>query len=147
MITDTITILLVEDNESHAMLEIRGLSKFSGKHKIIHLEDGESALDYLFRRGPYTDFRSSPRPQLILLDLRLPKIDGLDVLKKIKGDEDLRTIPTVILTSSMAEPDIVRAYLFYANSYLVKPLDFNDFRDQMVEIADYWLKWNISPLI
>lgn len=147
MITNTVTILLVEDNESHAMLEIRGLSKFSVKHKIIHLEDGEAALQYLFRRGPYTDFRTSPRPQLILLDLRLPKIDGLEVLKNIKEDEDLRTIPTVILTSSMAEPDIVRAYLFYANSYLVKPLDFNEFRDQMVEIADYWLKWNISPLI
>ena len=145
--TDTSIILLIEDNESHAMLAIRGLSKFSGKHKIIHLEDGETALEYLFRKGKYSDFKTSPRPQLILLDLRLPKIDGLDVLKKIKEDEDLRTIPTVILTSSMAEPDIIRAYLYFANSYTVKPLDFSQFREQMVEIADYWLKWNIQPLL
>jgi two-component system, response regulator len=142
----TIILLLIEDNESHAMLAIRGLSKFNGKLKIIHLEDGEAALEYLFRRGIYTDFKSSPRPQLILLDLRLPKIDGLDVLKQIKEDEDLRTIPIVVLTSSMAEPDINRAYYFFANSYMVKPLDFSDFREQMVKIADYWLKWNINPL-
>jgi two-component system response regulator len=144
--TDTTIIVLIEDNESHAMLAIRGLSKFSGKLKIIHLEDGEAALEYLFRRGIYSDFKSSPRPQLILLDLRLPKIDGLDVLKQIKEDEDLRTIPIVVLTSSMAEPDINRAYYFFANSYMVKPLDFSDFREQMVKIADYWLKWNINPL-
>jgi CheY-like chemotaxis protein len=144
--TDTTIILLIEDNESHAMLAIRGLSRFSGKHKIIHLEDGEAALEYLFRRGRYTDFKTTPRPQLILLDLRLPKIDGLDVLKQIKEDENLRTIPIVILTSSMAEPDINRAYFFFANSYMVKPLDFSEFRDQMVKIADYWLKWNINPL-
>lgn len=144
--TDTTIILLIEDNESHAMLAIRGLSKFSGKHKIIHLEDGEAALEYLFRRGIYSDFKTTPRPQLILLDLRLPKIDGLDVLKQIKEDENLRTIPIIILTSSMAEPDINRAYYFFANSYMVKPLDFSEFREQMVKIADYWLKWNINPL-
>lgn len=144
--TDTTIILLIEDNESHAMLAIRGLSRFSGKHKIIHLEDGEAALEYLFRRGIYSDFKTTPRPQLILLDLRLPKIDGLDVLKQIKEDENLRTIPTVVLTSSMAEPDINRAYYFFANSYMVKPLDFSEFREQMVKIADYWLKWNINPL-
>lgn len=144
--TDTTIILLIEDNESHAMLAIRGLSRFNGKHKVIHLEDGEVALEYLFRRGIYSDFKTSPRPQLILLDLRLPKIDGLDVLKQIKEDENLRTIPIVVLTSSMAEPDINRAYYFFANSYMVKPLDFSDFREQMVKIADYWLKWNINPL-
>lgn len=144
---DNFVILLIEDNESHAMLAIRGLSKFSCKHKIIHLDDGEAALEYLFRRGIYSDFRTSPRPQLILLDLRLPKVDGLDILKQIKENEDLRTIPTVILTSSMAEPDIIRAYLYYANSYMVKPLDFAEFREQMVEIANYWLKWNIQPLL
>lgn len=144
---DNFVILLIEDNESHAMLAIRGLSKFNGKHKIIHLEDGEVALEYLFRRGVYSDVKKSPRPQLILLDLRLPKIDGLDILKQIKENEDLRAIPTVILTSSMAEPDIIRAYLYYANSYMVKPLDFTEFREQMAEIANYWLKWNIQPLI
>jgi two-component system, response regulator len=144
--TDTAIILLIEDNESHAMLAIRGLSRFSGKHRIIHLEDGEAALEYLFRRGIYSDFKTSPRPQLIFLDLRLPKIDGLDVLKQIKEDEDLRTIPIVVLTSSMAEPDINRAYYFFANSYMVKPLDFSEFRELMVEIADYWLRWNINPL-
>ena len=146
MSTDTTIILLVEDNESHALLAIRGLSRFSGKHKIVHLEDGEAALEYLFRRGIYSDFKTSPRPQLILLDLRLPKIDGLDVLKQLKEDEDLRTIPIVILTSSMAEPDINRAYFYFANSYMVKSIDSGEFREQMIKIADYWLKWNINLL-
>jgi two-component system, response regulator len=144
---ETAIILLIEDNESHALLAIRGLSKFSDKHRVVHVEDGEAALEYLFRRGIYSDFKISPRPQLILLDLRLPKIDGLEVLKQIKENEDLRSIPTVVLTSSMAEPDIIRAYYYFANSYMVKPLDFSEFRNQMVEIATYWLKWNIGPLL
>jgi CheY-like chemotaxis protein len=139
-------ILLVEDNESHALLAMRGLSQFPSKHSIIHVSDGEAALDYIFRRGEYSNPRKSPTPNLILLDLRLPRVDGIDVLREIKNSEDHRAIPVVILTSSMAEPDIVRAYFFYANSYIVKPLDFEEFRRQMLEIANYWLTRNINPL-
>lgn len=139
-------VLLVEDNESHALLTMRGLSQQNIEHKIIHVTDGEAALDYLFRRGIYANRRTSPRPNLVLLDLRLPKIDGLDVLQEIKNDEDLRSIPVVVLTSSMAEPDIVRAYLYHVNSYLVKSLDFEEFRREMNEVARYWLTWNINPL-
>lgn len=139
-------ILLVEDNESHALLTIRGLTRKSGEYKIVHVSDGEAALNYMFRRENFKNPITSPRPNLVLLDLRLPKVDGLDVLKEIKGSEDLRSIPVVILTSSMAEPDIVRAYYFYANSYLVKPLDFEEFRQELTDTADYWLSWNIVPL-
>lgn len=147
MSNDTPTILLIEDNESHAQLVIRGLTQYGGKVKITHLADGESALQYLFRKDGYSDMRESPRPQLILLDLRLPKIDGLEVLKIIKENEDLKAIPIVVLTSSMAEPDIIRAYYYNANSYTVKPLDFVEFRTQILKIADYWLNLNICPLL
>lgn len=143
---ETSIILLVEDNESHALLAVRGLAQYPGKHKVMQVSDGETALDYVFRRGEFSDFKKSPRPDLILLDLRLPRIDGIDVLREIKESEDLRAIPVVVLTSSMAEPDIVRAYFFHANSYIVKPIDFDEFRKQMVEIANYWLKRNIKPL-
>lgn len=139
-------ILLVEDNESHALLARRGLSQYKKSLKIIHVINGEAALDYLFRRRDFSDSKSSPRPHLILLDLRLPRIDGLDVLKEVKEDEDLKSIPVVVLTSSMAEPDIIRAYYYNANSYLVKPLDFNEFRQEMADVANYWLNWNINPL-
>ncbi len=139
-------VLLVEDNESHALLTIRGLSQQNIDHKIIHLTDGQAALDYLYRRGAYSNRRLSPRPDLVLLDLRLPKIDGLDVLQEIKNDEDLQSIPVVVLTSSMAEPDIVRAYMYHVNSYLVKSLDYDEFRREMNDVARYWLTWNINPL-
>ncbi len=139
-------VLLVEDNESHALLAIRGLSQPNINHKLIHLTDGQAALDYLYRRGAYGNRRLSPRPDLVLLDLRLPKVDGLDVLREIKNDEDLRSIPVVVLTSSMAEPDIVRAYMYHVNSYLVKPLDYDEFRREMNDLARYWLTWNINPL-
>lgn len=139
-------VLLVEDNESHALLTMRGLSQQNIEHKIIHVTDGEAALDYLYRRGNYANRRNSPRPNLVLLDLRLPKIDGLEVLQKIKTDEDLRSIPVVILTSSLAEPDIVRAYMYNVNSYLVKSLDYDEFRREMNDVARYWLTWNINPL-
>ncbi|NLP01454.1 MAG: response regulator [Fibrobacter sp.] len=144
--TEESVILLVEDNESHAILAIRGLSQYHKKPRIVHVSDGESALDYLLGRGEYSRPRSNPRPRLVLLDLRLPKIDGLDVLKEMKSSEDLRVIPVVILTSSMAEPDIVRSYYYNANSYLVKPLDFEEFRKEMLCVANYWLNWNINPL-
>lgn len=146
MSNDRPVVLLVEDNESHALLTIRGLSSYGAEYKIIHVSDGEAALNYLFRRGKYSERRTSPRPNLVLLDLRLPKMDGIEVLQEIKKDDDLRSIPVVVLTSSMAEPDIVRAYLYHVNSYLVKSLDFEEFRREMSDVARYWLTWNIIPL-
>ncbi|NLE02398.1 MAG: response regulator [Fibrobacter sp.] len=146
MVKKRSVILLVEDNESHALLARRGLAQFSEELLVVHVSDGEAALNYLYRRENFSSLRVSPRPDLVLLDLRLPKIDGIDVLKEIKQDQDLRSIPVVVLTSSLAEPDIVNAYYNYANSYLVKESDFNTFRDEMVEIARYWLNWNVIPL-
>lgn len=141
-----ITILLVEDNEDHAELVRRNFAEHHVANKIRHVKDGEDALDYLFRRGRYADKADSPTPHLILLDLRLPKIDGIDVLKEIKAADALKNIPVVVLTSSQAEQDIAKAYANYANSYLVKPVDFGKFTSLMHDLGYYWLAWNKNPL-
>jgi CheY-like chemotaxis protein len=138
-------ILLVEDNLDHAKIVIRSLKDHQVSNDVHHVEDGESALDYLFRRGDYTDPDSSPRPDVILLDLRLPKVDGLTVLKRIKNSEDLNRIPVVILTTSKGEQDKAMAYDYHANSYLVKPLDFEKFSNLMRDLGFYWMVWNSSP--
>lgn len=140
-------ILLVEDNEDHAELVIRGMKDQRVANKIHHVSDGEAALDYLFRRGAFKTIKSSPLPNLILLDLRLPRIDGLEVLKTIKETPDLQRIPVVILTSSSAESDIAKSYDYHANSYVVKPLDFKTFTKLMDDLGFYWLGWNTKPHI
>jgi CheY-like chemotaxis protein len=109
------------------------------------MPDGEAALDYLFRRAEWADPHSSPRPHLILLDLRLPKLDGFQVLEEIKGSPEVAHIPTVILTTSEAEGDVARAYSRHANSYLVKPVDFHRLVDLVGDIEAYWLDWNRQP--
>jgi CheY-like chemotaxis protein len=139
-------ILLVEDNEDHAELVIRGLRDQQVANTIHHVSDGEKALDYLFNRGVYADITVNPRPNLVLLDLRLPRVDGLDVLKTIKTTPDLLRIPVVILTSSEAENDIIQSYNYHANSYIVKPLDFKTFTRLMKELGFYWLGWNTKPV-
>jgi CheY-like chemotaxis protein len=139
-------ILLVEDNESHAELVIRGMRDQQVANMIHHVLDGEQALDYLFLRGSFTDERKNPRPNLILLDLRLPRVDGLEVLKIIKTTPSLLRIPVVVLTSSDAESDIAQSYDYHANSYIVKPLDFKTFTKLMKELGFYWLGWNAKPL-
>jgi two-component system, response regulator len=139
-------ILLVEDNEAHAELVIRGMRDQQVANLIHHVLDGEQALDYLFSRGKYTDTSKNPRPNLILLDLRLPRVDGLEVLKTIKTTQELLRIPVVVLTSSDAETDIARSYDYYANSYVVKPLDFKTFTRLMKDLGFYWLGWNAKPL-
>jgi len=139
-------ILLVEDNEAHAELVIRSMRDQQVANKIHHVLDGEQALDYLFSRGKYASPEDSPRPNLILLDLRLPRVDGLDVLRTIKTTPDLLRIPVVILTSSDAETDIARSYDHHANSYVVKPLDFKTFTRLMKDLGFYWLGWNAKPI-
>jgi two-component system response regulator len=139
-------ILLVEDNEAHAELVMRGMKDQQVGNKIHHVQDGEQALDYLFARGVYTDTIQNPRPNLVLLDLRLPRVDGLEVLRTIKTTPSLLRIPVVILTSSNAENDIAKSYDYHANSYIVKPLDFKTFTSLMKELGFYWLGWNTKPL-
>jgi two-component system, response regulator len=139
-------ILLVEDNEAHAELVIRGMRDQQVANKIHHVIDGEKALDYLFHRGAYADAGENPRPNLVLLDLRLPRVDGLEVLKTIKTTPDLLQIPVVVLTSSDAESDISKSYEYHANSYIVKPLDFKTFTKLMKDLGFYWLGWNAKPI-
>jgi two-component system response regulator len=139
-------ILLVEDNEAHAELVIRGMRDQQVANRIHHVLDGEQALDYLFMRGAFADHQKNPRPNFILLDLRLPRVDGLEVLRVIKTTPSLLRIPVVILTSSDAESDIARSYDYHANSYVVKPLDFKTFTKLMKDLGFYWLGWNAKPL-
>ncbi|MDD5142037.1 response regulator [Methanoregula sp.] len=140
-------ILLVEDNEDHAELVLRGMRDQQVANTIHYVPDGEKALDYLFTRGAYSDPEKNPRPNLVLLDLRLPRVDGLDVLKAIKSTPELLRIPVVVLTSSEAENDIAQSYDYHANSYIVKPLDFKSFSRLMKDLGTYWMSWNAKPAI
>ena len=139
-------ILLVEDNPAHAELVIRSLEDHKVPNEIYHAYDGEVALDFLFRRGPFQDATENPRPHIILLDIRMPKMDGIQVLKEIKASSELKHIPVIILTTSEADSDVKRAYQNYANSYLVKPVDFDEFMKLMEELGFYWLNWNHHQL-
>ncbi len=141
----TSTILLVEDDPAHATLVIRELEGHRVPNYIVNVSDGEAALDYLFRRGRYADAQNSPRPWLILLDLRLPKIDGLEVLKEIKSRSEVSSIPVVILTTSQTQGDLTKAYVQHVNSYLVKPVDFAQFTNMLDDLSYYWLHWNHVP--
>ena len=142
---EPVTVLLVEDNEAHAELVIRSFEDHRIANRIHHVSDGEEALDYLLRRGAYADPAKSPTPHMVLLDLRLPRIDGLEVLKEIKSVKELEKIPTVIFTTSSAEVDVAKAYGYHANSYLVKPINFEKFNQLMDDIGFYWLAWNHHP--
>lgn len=142
---EPIVILLVEDDEGHAEIVRRNFEMCRMANHLIHVADGQAALDYLNQRNEFSDPAKSPRPGVILLDLRLPKVDGLEVLKIVKADPKLHTIPVVILTTSSAETDMVRAYDSHANSYLVKPVDFTQFTQLMETFGYYWLAWNQYP--
>ena len=142
---EPLTILLVEDNPDHAELVIRNLENFKVANRIVHVEDGEAALDYLHGRGDYVDRKRFPMPHLMLLDLRLPRVDGLQVLKEVKCSDTMRALPVVVLTTSAAERDLAMAYEYHANSYLIKPVDFNDFSKLLGDLGFYWLAWNKRP--
>jgi CheY-like chemotaxis protein len=138
----SLRILLVEDNPDHAMLVERSIAESDGAARVTVVGDGEEALDYLQRKGSWSDPATSPRPHLVLLDLRLPRLDGFHVLRAIKGTPELRSIPVVILTTSEASPDVSKAYDLHANSYLVKPVDFDRFVALMRDVESYWLGCN-----
>lgn len=140
-----VIILLVEDDLAHAEIVKRNLRDFRVANRIIHIEDGQAAMDFLTHKGAYADPEAHPRPHLILLDLRLPKVDGLEVLRRIKKDDDLGSIPTVVLTTSNTESDMARAYENGAGSYLVKPVDFDKFAKLLDAFGFYWLAWNKYP--
>ena len=145
MVGEPILVMLVEDNIDHAELVIRTFEEHRIANKISHFADGQTALDYLLRRNGYIDPKSSPRPHVILLDLRLPRVDGLEVLQVIKADDELKLIPVIILTTSEAEKDLARTYQNHVNSYLVKPVGFEEFRMLMNDLGFYWLGWNTHP--
>lgn len=137
--------MLVEDDRGHAKLIQRNLESLRIANRLIHVVDGQAALDYLYRRAEFSSPELSPRPGVILLDLRLPKVDGLRVLETIKSDPDLSRIPVVVLTTSGAEADVAKAYEKHASSYLVKPVDFAKFKELMESFGYYWLVWNKLP--
>ena len=145
MIGEPVLVMLIEDNIDHAELVVRTLEDHLISNKVRHFLDGQSALDYLFRRGEFAEATDTQRPHVILLDLRLPRVDGIDVLKAIKEDANLKSIPVVVLTTSEAEKDVARAYYNHANSYLVKPVGFEDFKKLMDDLGFYWLGWNVNP--
>jgi len=134
-----IDILLVEDSLQYIKITRRAFDKGHLKNKLTVLRDGEQALDYLFRRGEFTDPLTSPRPGMILLDLNLPKIGGLEVLRQIKKDDKLRAIPVVIMTSSQRDEDVVRSYDLGVNTYIHKPVNFEDFMRVVHAIQEYWI--------
>ena len=140
-----VEILLVEDNPNDVELTLRTLKKHAVSNNIQVVRDGAEALDFLFRTGAYAGRSEDGQPNLILLDLKLPKIDGLEVLKRIKNDERTRSIPVVILTSSREERDVAEGYRYGTNSYVVKPVDFGDFAEAVVQLGLYWLLFNEPP--
>jgi CheY-like chemotaxis protein len=133
--------LLVEDNNAHAKLVMLQLNDAHANVVVDRVSDGSEALDYLRRCGEYADCQ---RPDVVLLDLKLPRVDGHEVLRQLKSDEDLKLIPVVVLTTSTAEADKALAYGNYANSYLTKPLDFDQFQQMMESLKHYWASWNQS---
>lgn len=134
-------VLLADDNSTDAELTTRALEIGGVSKNIIWVQDGEAALNFVFRTGPFAG-RATPNPRLMLLDLHMPKIDGLDVLERIKQDPRTRSIPVVIMSSSDQESDMQHSYSRYANSYIVKPVDFREFTDQVSSIGHYWMKVN-----
>jgi two-component system, response regulator len=142
---NAVEILLVEDNPRDAELTIRALKKHNLANKLFHVADGVEALDFLFGRGRYAGRDVNESPKVVLLDLKLPRINGLEVLSAIRADPRTQTIPVVIVTSSAEDPDVETAYQMGANSYVIKPVQFDSFMDAMARIGVYWLMVNHPP--
>jgi two-component system, response regulator len=140
--TNIVEILLVEDNPRDAELTIRALKKRNLANNLFHVEDGVEALDFLFARGKYTDRDMKDAPKVVMLDLKLPRVNGLQVLSALKADERTRNIPVVVVTSSAEDPDVNTAYQLGANSYVIKPVQFDSFLEAMAKVGVYWLMVN-----
>ena len=145
MKANEVEILLVEDNPTDVELTLRALKKNNLANKVHVVTDGAEALEFIFASGAYEGRDINHRPRVILLDLKLPKVDGLEVLRKIKSDERTRDIPVVVLTSSKEEKDRVESYRLGVNSYIAKPVDFNQFTKSVSELGLYWLLLNELP--
>jgi two-component system response regulator len=143
--SDTIDILLVEDNPNDVRLTLHAFKRQNLANRIHVVRDGAEALEYIFCTGAYADRPSGDAPKVILLDLKLPKVDGIEVLRKIKSDPHTRTIPVVMLTSSSEDRDLVESYQLGVNSYIVKPVDFDQFNDVARMLGLYWLLLNQIP--
>ena len=139
---DIVEIILVEDNPDDAALTIRALKKQNLANKLVHLKDGAEALDFIFAQGNYSGRDTNNVPKVILLDLKMPKVNGIEVLQKLKSTQVTKAIPVVILTSSAEDPDIKQCYEIGANSYIVKPVEFDDFTKKISELGMYWAVLN-----
>jgi len=144
MNNDKIDVLLVEDNPHDAEMTIRALTKVNLANKLHHVKDGVAALDFIFARGEYEGRKIENKPKIVLLDIKMPRVDGIEVLKQIKSDEAAKSIPVVIMTSSKEEQDIITSYNLGVNSYVVKPVDFAGFAKAVSELGFYWLITNQS---
>ena len=137
-------ILLVEDNPNDVELTLMGLAKHNLANEVVVAYDGVEAIDYLYRRGKFAD-RSQGNPAVIFLDLKLPRVDGLEVLKKIRSDDQLKLVPVVVLTSSREERDLIECYKLGANAYVVKPVNFKEFMDAVKSLGLFWAILNEPP--
>ena len=140
-----IEVLLVEDNVHDAEMTIRALRKVNLANNLVHVKDGEEALEFIFAQGKFADRQPSDLPKVILLDIKMPKVDGIEVLKQLKSHESSKAIPVVIMTSSKEEQDIINSYQLGVNSYVVKPVNFESFAKAVSELGMYWLLIN-QPL-
>ena len=140
-----VEILLIEDNPYEAELAIRSLRKYNFSNHLHHIDDGADALDFIFERGQYVSMSGRVKPKLILLDIKLPRVDGIEILRQLKADEKTKTIPVVILTSSKENQDVKACYELGANSYIVKPVGFDSFAKAVAELGMYWMLLNNPP--
>lgn len=143
--SNELEILLVEDNASDAELTIRALKKHNLANNVLHLKDGAEALDFIFGEGTYAGRDFGHRPKVVLLDLHMPKVNGIEVLTRMKSDERTRTIPVVVLTSSKEDPDVRACYTLGVNSYVIKPVEFEAFVRAVSDLGLYWLLLNQPP--
>ena len=142
---ELVEILLVEDSESDAKLTIRALKKNNMGNNLVHVEDGAEALDFIFAKGKFAHRQIDNTPKVILLDLNMPKVGGLEVLREIRNNEKTRFIPVVVMTSSKEDSDIIESYKLGVNSYVVKPVDFDKFSKAVADLGMYWVLVNQSP--
>jgi two-component system, response regulator len=143
--SDNYEIILVEDNPSDAELTVRALRRSNIVNPLLHLQNGEEALEYFFAKNKYAFRNMQQLPKVVLLDLKMPKVDGLEVLRKLKSDERTKMIPVILLTSSKEDKDIIESYKLGVNSYIVKPVEFENFTKAVADIGLYWLLMNQPP--